>query len=468
MWKPALLFSVISAMSPPLTLGAGKLLQVLDGKQLNAEWLSSVLLAAYRNGQQPLPSTDVASLEVVMGTERLWPQSHSAQLQLDLVGKQHPAFLYLKKVIARDMPAKSAQALRRDLISNRVEARFYEEFSVELRSRGVQLLQAPLVQERLSCLDLDIQTNEDEEQLLRQGGLVLLLECVDENYTQTSPLTFEQATATLSMLADFHAAAWEDHTLLTKASDRLHSTGGYWELDRRGRPELENLKPNWDHYLKTFHSEAPDLLSKPSIRRLAERLESVAVWVSSQLKPAPTDSFATLMHGDAKAMNMFLPATGSSRKPILIDFQWTGVGFGMSDVAMHLTHSVHVSALRDGGEEQLVRLYYDSLVSTLRAPAKAVDASLKLSKPFSFEQAWHLYRLAFVDYARMVVCTFFKDASPEAFQARAQKENVGFVYRDVEASLHYLEMVDRHLEYVETSAENCERSTPRKDACVIE
>jgi len=40
---------------------------------------------------------------------------------------------------------------------------------------------------------------------------------------------------------------------------------------------------------------------------LAERLERTAVWVAEQLRPSAEEDFATLMHGDPKAMNMFLP-----------------------------------------------------------------------------------------------------------------------------------------------------------------
>ena len=431
-----------SAFFTPSVSEHERLLEGLSGKRLNPEWLSSVLQQATQKGQQPLPSTDVASLQVVLGTEKFWPQSQSAQLQLDLVGVEQPVCLYLKKVIARDMPAKSAQALRRDLLSNRNEARFYQEFSAEMLARGVSLLQAPLVQEHFSCLDATV--DGDEEERLREGGMLLLLECADERFMQTSPLSFDQAKVSISLLANFHAAAWEDQSFLGKARSRLHATGSYWMLDRRGRSELQHLQPVWKNYVEAFQSHAPDLLSKPGISILAERLEKVAVWVAEQLQPSPDKEFATLMHGDPKAMNMFLPAKDSS-KALIIDFQWTGVGYGVADVAMHLPHSVHDSALRDGGEERLVKLYYDDLMKALERR--------NLAKPrleaFTFHKAWHLYRLAFVDYARMVMCNFFKGASPEAFQAHAHNPNVGFVYRNVEASLHFVQTLDQHLQYVE-------------------
>ena len=304
------------------------------------------------------------------------------------------------------------------------------------------VLQAPCIEQRLCCLDAP-----EEELRLREGGLLMLLECVHAGYTQISPLSFEQATVSLSLLARLHGACWQDRELLWKASARLHSTGGYWTLQRRGAEELRHLKPNWQNYLEAFKEEAPELLSQRKIKCLAERLEAVAVWVAAQLTPSPSDEFATLIHGDAKAMNMFLPL--NQGEALAIDFQWTGVGYGFSDVAMHLPHSIDVSALRAGGEEKLVRWYHQEL--------------LKLLGPQSitFEQAWHLYRLAFVDYARMVFSIFLKDASPANFKAKAHNPNVGFVYRNVEASLHYVQMVDRHLSYVEQLPRDRSRS-PRR------
>lgn len=82
---------------------SGKLLENLHGKVLDAQWLSSTLAAAAGKGQQPLSSSEVSGLEVVEGTERRWPQSHSGQLRVDLAeGKS--AFLYLKKVGLRSLP----------------------------------------------------------------------------------------------------------------------------------------------------------------------------------------------------------------------------------------------------------------------------------------------------------------------------------------------------------------------------
>jgi hypothetical protein len=205
----------------------------------------------------------------------------------------------------------------------------------------------------------------------------------------------------------------------------------------------------WADFCANFagvSEEAAMLLSQPDVVRLGERLVSLGPWVHKQLHGANDDirsgvcsgnagcgdseggaaaaecvkgdrregggfngalgdTWMTLVHGDAKAMNMFLrrcaPSTdanddcsgddtsaidgceatgantgrcnysGRARGAVLIDFQWTGVGLGMLDVAMHLYHSVSVAAMADGGEEHLLRHYYAALASRIGPEAAA-------------------------------------------------------------------------------------------------
>lgn len=57
------------------------------------------------------------------------------------------------------------------------------------------------------------------------------------------------------------------------------------------------------------------------------------------MSATPTNKYATLIHGDAKAMNMML-GKDCETDSVLIDFCQTGVGFGMSDIAFLIIHSV--------------------------------------------------------------------------------------------------------------------------------
>mmetsp|Transcript_7646 Transcript_7646/g.24291 ORF Transcript_7646/g.24291 Transcript_7646/m.24291 type:complete len:155 (-) Transcript_7646:26-490(-) len=123
-----------------------------------------------------------------------------------------------------------------------------------------------------------------------------------------------------------------------------------------------------------------------------------------------------------------------------IDFQWTGLGFGMSDVAMHLSHSVAVATLDGAGERLLVEAYHRELVEALGESRAA---------SYTSDVSWRHYCLAVVDYARMVIGCFFKNASQSAFAARSQHPNVGLAYKDARASLLFVERVDRCLAEVE-------------------
>ena len=98
------------------------------------------------------------------------------------------------------------------------------------------------------------------------------------------------------------------------------------------------------------------------------RPRAAAPWISAQQSPAPGDRFATLVHGDLKAMNVFLPAAPvevdslpscatAAEGVVLIDFASTGVGFGMADVALHLVHALMPADLEGVGEEALVNSY---------------------------------------------------------------------------------------------------------------
>ena len=453
------LFQIVSMPRCLATAGTSPLLTRLDGQDLSAEWLSSVLKKAEESGQQPLHSSKVSSVGFDNATQKLWPQSHSVELllTLDESGPEAAAAakLFLKKVDAQHMPAKTVHALRRDLESNRNEARWYKNFSSQLLQRGVPLLRAPLVEEQLDCLDRA--GGSEAEDILRQGKMMLLLECVDQAaYGQHSPLTGQQVNQSLKLLASFHAAAWEDRGLLQRASQVLHAQGCYWALSRRGEDELRQLQPVWTSYIEAFAPYATDLLKKPGIRDLARRLESVAPWVASQLEASPYDNFATLVHGDYKAMNLFLPVNEDGQ-PLLIDFQWTGVGFGMADVAMHLSHSVETESVLEH-EEDLVRVYHSVLVGFLEQRGAVAAA-----QAFSFETAWHYYTLSFLDYARMVMSCFFRNASPESFRARGHNPNVGLVYRNVDASLQYIQVVDRHLSALE-AVQVCKSHSGKDDA----
>ena len=241
---------------------------------------------------------DVADVRVVPGTVLAWPQSTSAALVATTrAGAEHA--LYLKKVASADA---------RDRRSNEVEAIFYAEFAAELRGRGAPVCEALVVEDRVAA---------------GGGALFVLRRCPG---AQRSPHDEERAGDALRLLAAFHRAG-ADRRVVARARARLHASAGTWSWRLRGGPAaLEAAVERWPAYLAGFRPVAPAL--RPArFDGLAARLARAAPAVAAALERAAAGDRATLVHGDAKAMNMF---TGDGA---LVDFQWVGVGVGMQDVA---------------------------------------------------------------------------------------------------------------------------------------
>eukprot|EP00932_Pfiesteria_piscicida_P019088 SRR837773.5920.p1 GENE.SRR837773.5920~~SRR837773.5920.p1 ORF type:complete len:275 (-),score=52.32 SRR837773.5920:42-866(-) len=270
------------------------------------------------------------------------------------------------------------------------------------------------------------------------SGVMYLMEAVD-HLEQVSPLSFEQASSSVRALAKLHAAAWEDPAVLDVASKRLHPLAGYWTTLQRCPTELDHMEDVWAALVVAFRPQLPELLGRPEIVSLASRVKNATVRVSKEMAVGPRDRFATLVHGDYKAMNLFLPASLDD-PATLIDFQWTGVGLGMADVAMHLSHSVAADALRNGGEERLVTLYRDLVLEHIGSDR---------GRDYDLDVAWRHYHLGVLDWGRMVLSVFFKNATPETFAARADNQNVGLVYRNVEACADFIQRVDKALHFLE-------------------
>ena len=119
---------------------------------------------------------------------------------------------------------------------------------------------------------------------------------------------------------------------------------------------------NWERFVDGFAPLDPSLFASPSFRKLGARLETWSAWVAAQISPSPDTAHATLIHGDFKDLNVFLPsqlqspvAPQQDLEALLIDFASTGVGFGMSDVATLLSHSMVPDDLAGDGDTSSTR-----------------------------------------------------------------------------------------------------------------
>jgi len=177
------------------------------------------------------------------------------------------------------------------------------------------------------------------------------------------------------------------------------------------------------------------------IQALGARLEQRYMWVAEQLTAKPESRCATLVHGDYKAMNILL-AENEGYSNVLIDFAQTGPGFGMSDVAFLLCHSVAPEVLEDGGEERLIAGYLEAL-----RQAQKPDASEYMKET----AIWH-YRLGIVDYGRFILSRFWHDASPETFEEKAPNMNITLPNRNLKAALYFVKRIDECLRCLEQSS----------------
>jgi hypothetical protein len=141
---------------------------------------------------------------------------------------------------------------------------------------------------------------------------------------------------------------------------------------------------------------------------------------------------------------VFLPAasnvecTSEHKKAVMIDFSCVGIGYGMSDVAMHIVHAILPADLENGQEEYLVEQYILALES-------AINKTGENEWKFQREEALRQYQLACIDYLRFIMGRFWKTATPKTFEKKKNSKNTTLINRDVKAAIAFIEKVDKYL-----------------------
>lgn len=156
--------------------------------------------------------------------------------------------------------------------------------------------------------------------------------------------------------------------------------------------------------------------------------------------------------------NVFLPAetndecaADSANNAIMIDFSCVGVGFGMSDVAMHIVHAVLPADLENGQEEYLVEQYLLALEDAINQKCSDPTNSNECKNRWTFPRdvAWRQYQLACIDYLRFIMGRFWRSATPESFEKKKNSKNTTLINRNVNAAMAFIQKVDRYLEVFE-------------------
>lgn len=365
--------------------------------------------------------------------------------------------LFVKQVSAEIYKSKSWPDLRRTLLYARTEVRFYKDVLPQLQRNEEEAFWniAPechlanyhledLIDESESATSSSVPSmvsyTEDDYDVLQNKGGYLVLESLQDGYYQTSPLTLTEVQSCLDAIAKFHASAYEQPTLLKAISSSLCEYAGSYHLYNRNPKELDQIDQSWQTFMNNFKSVAPtNFFASPEIQSLGQRIQKIAHHVARELSPSHEDSHACIVHGDFKSMNIFLPqeSTSDSKEAILIDFASTGLGLGMSDVAMHMTHALP-PWLIEGHEMELVEGYLSSL-----------KRALPLTKEYPKDVALRHYKYAVVDYFRFVLGRFWKSATVDNFESRKNSKNVVLVNRNLEAALSFIVRAEGYLKEIE-------------------
>lgn len=300
------------------------------------------------------PQSTIASYEVVQG---LWSDygaiirvvmnaAESGKLSDDSRGelpRSGPSSL-VAKVVAPPLASKHPRGWNTDasklrkLRSYQVERRFYEHYA-KLCS-----MSCPVP----ACLGSTSDGN----------AVTLLLEDLDTEYPiRHSQLSAQSAQVCLQWLAAFHAQ------FLGLANSLLWERGTYWYLETRA-DEFDAM---------------PDGLLKQAAHRLDARLNACV--------------YQTLLHGDAKVANFCFNPLGD--RVAAVDFQYTGSGCGMRDVAYFLGSCLAEDELCDQ-ETHLLDVYFRALSSQLAVFQPEIDAGL-------VEAEWRpLYAVCGADFHRFL------------------------------------------------------------------
>ena len=252
--------------------------------------------------------------------------------------------LFLKQVNASSYTHKSWTDMRRTLVYLRTEVRFYNEIvpllllsscdynddddgnntvgkylptvhHADYNLDGLISEDCPTTYAKQPSPFVGTSSSSEEEeenermklQLLKDKGGHILLQSLSptHGYFQTSPISLQQSLQCLTAVAELHASAWGNTKLLQTISNRLSSAGGSYQLSFRNPKELHNMVDSWEHFRGQFaglNEKTASVLEKESIVKLGQRVHDMAEYVSKELSPSVDDEYATLVHGDYKAM----------------------------------------------------------------------------------------------------------------------------------------------------------------------
>ena len=308
-----------------------------SGKAVDARWLRQALAAA---GAPDLPAIrDVEVEDIGEGVGLL-----AEILRCRIVWEEEAEAVPGSVVVKLPSPDPKSLRLCRRLSLYRREYDFYRHIGGQAPIHSPALLYAGFE--------------------ARSQNFVLLLEDLGGMVPgdQITGATAAQARAVVRALARLHGFYWNKTDRPPLAG--FHNSFSPKRLKLLQMVYLANLAPALDRFGYLFTGET---------RRLAEAYGLCVVDYVGGIAQAP----GTFVHGDVRLDNMFFDAAGGE-DVAMIDWQVSGVGNGLTDVAYFLSGSVP-TGLRREIERDLVNEYW-SIVCGMGA------------EDFTFEDCWRLYR----------------------------------------------------------------------------
>jgi hypothetical protein len=180
------------------------------------------------------------------------------------------------------------------------------------------------------------------------GNLALLLEDMAPAKVgdQVAGATLADAELCVTEMAKFHARWWNDSWLLDQP----------WL--RPARTLSERLPQLYQQGLEPLRTNMQGRY--PRVLRLVERMGPLVPLLASMVREEFPPKPFTLVHGDFRLDNLFLPSPEDSRL-VVIDWQGAAVGSPGNELAYWLILSVPVD-VRRAHEEALLKRYHSVLV----------------------------------------------------------------------------------------------------------
>ena len=215
------------------------------------------------------------------------------------------------------------------------------------------------------------------------GNSVLLLEDLGSSRQGDSlaGCSLDEARQIVRQLAAFHAQWWE--------SPRLADLD--WLPSRE--TEAPAFRKLHEPACQSFLERAGDLMP-PALRQLADSIPGNITRIKTLLAKPPR----TIVHGDFRLDNCYFPSDVSSPSPLVLDWEFCGIGRGALDLATFVCEFLP-PAQRRREERGLLTEYHSAL-------------ELNGVTGYSLEQCWFDYRLSLLDiFALWIVSGAFCDYS---------------------------------------------------------